>query len=93
MGKLQTKQRVRLAELSGEQNWRRRHRLNKEGTAFLPYPFSTVDDRSRTFFQTAKELQAKSILTIRFRKGENWFVLNLQPEVTLECIGLQPTFI
>jgi hypothetical protein len=81
MGKLQTKNKVRLAELSGELNWRRHHRLNKSGDGFLPYTFSTIDERSRTFFQFAKQLQSTGTLQIRFKKGENWFVLNPQPEV------------
>lgn len=85
MGKLQTKNKIRLAELSGELNWRRHHRLNKSGDGFLPYPFSTIDERSQTFFRTAKQLQSTGTLQIRFKKGENWFVLNPQeiPELNL----------
>jgi len=67
--------RVRLADLSGDTNWRKNHRLTKDGTKPLPYSYDRgINLKQIDIFRTAKELQSEGLIKIEFAKGENWFL-------------------
>ncbi len=75
LGHFQREKTVRLADLSGDTNWRKCHRFCSDGSKPLPYNYdSGVNLRQMEIFRTAKEFSARGQLEIFFEKGENWFI-------------------
>ncbi len=86
-GKFNKTKIVRLADLSGDTNWRKNKRFNTAGTSLLPYKYEAIDLKQRDIFRTAKELQLRGLIRILFKSGENWF---LKTFATPDILDLTP---
>ena len=90
LGKFQTKETIRLANLSGSCAWRKTKKEDPDKVYHFPFGFDFIQTRQREMFKTAKELRDRGLLRIVYKRGENWFVKSFtepkNPEQYMESI-------
>jgi hypothetical protein len=92
LGRFLKKKTVRLADISGDTNWRKHHKFCADGSKPLPYDYSTaIDMRQRELFQVAKQLQQEGVLKIVYKSGENWFVNQVETNPVPDLTFLEMT--
>ena len=92
LGRFNKKKTVRLADISGDTNWRKHHKFCSDGSHPLPYDYSTaIDMKQREIFRVAKELQNQGTLKIFFKSGENYFISEMEQNPIPDLTFLETT--